>query len=102
MIATAMLPTRPACMPSQRALHMMTLYLVILDYCSIPHSRLAAALRPYLPRLRMRDETLEEDTQFKVLLREAETDPVMGGIRDAFFNQMFQYSISYDAKKFAI
>lgn len=73
----------------QPVVNSVALYLVIRDYCNTPHARYAAALRPYLPALRSDENFLCQDTHFKVLLQEAESDPMMSCAKDTFFKRIF-------------
>lgn len=54
-----------------------SIYRWLLAYCNTPKAQLAAPLRPYLPDLRAGEAILREDMHFKVMLQEAQNDPVV-------------------------
>ena len=54
-----------------------SLYRWVLAYCNTPRAELAAPLRPYLRGLRAGESVLREDMHFKIMLQEAQNDPVV-------------------------
>lgn len=71
---------------SQTTLASGNLYLLIKAYCGADGNQFGAQLTPYLDRLAKRDFTLDTDTTFRMLLREAGEDPVMHDVQDRFFD----------------
>lgn len=65
------------------------LHLLINRYCGEAEASFADRFRPYLFRLRDRDGSLDHDFTFRQLLREAASDPVMQGVQDAFFDDIY-------------
>jgi chitosanase len=61
-----------------------------------------AALRPFLDRLAARDLSLDTETQFHALLREAADDPVMHRVQDDFFDRRFWDPALRDAQALGI
>lgn len=74
---------------SQTTLASGNLHLLIKSYCEMPGAACARALGPYLPRLAGIDLTLDRDTAFRELLKEAGRDPVMQDAQDAFFDRVY-------------
>ena len=62
---------------------------LIRDYCDTPGAAHASALRAYLPRLEVRDTSLDADAALRVRLRKAGHDPLMREVQDAFFDRRY-------------
>jgi chitosanase len=71
---------------SQASLASGSLYNLTRGYCEAPGAQFAAALTPYLDRLRERDITLDRDEGLRAALRDAASDPVMRATQDDFFD----------------
>src|SRR5207244_3971494 len=74
---------------SQTTLASGNLFLLIKAYCETPHAQCAGMLQPYLPRLSNRDLALDQDLNFRQILREAGDDPVMHDTQDRFFDSVY-------------
>lgn len=74
---------------SQTTLASGNLFLLIKAYVGAASSAFAGALAPYLARLAAPDLSLDHDTAFRALLREAGGDPVMRDAQDAFFERVY-------------
>lgn len=75
---------------SQAALGSGVLYELLDTYCQRPTALYAAQLRPYLPRFKNKDFTLDSDDELKALLRRAATDdPMMRLTQDQFFDSRY-------------
>jgi chitosanase len=75
---------------SQAALGSGVLYELLDAYCQRPGATYAAQLRPYLPRFKNKDFTLDSDDELKALLRRAATDdPMMRLTQDQFFDSRY-------------
>jgi chitosanase len=78
------------------------LYTLVQQYCDAPGAKYAAALRPYLPRLKRKDATLDYDTGIKLALRQAGEDPVMRSVQDTFFDGTYWAEALRQADKLGI
>jgi chitosanase len=74
---------------SQTTLASGNLFLLINAYCEAPNADAAEALAPYLSRLSDRDLTLDNDSTFRQILRDAGHDPVMQDTQDQFFDRIY-------------
>jgi chitosanase len=74
---------------SQTTLASGNLYLLIKAYAENPNAQFAAGFRGYLDRLAQKDLSLDNDPQFRALLREAGSDPVMQTEQDSFFDRAY-------------
>ncbi len=74
---------------SQTTLASGNLYLLVKAYCEAAGAEFAAILDEYLERLADRDTSLDNDTQFRHLLRDAGADPVMHDVQDRFFDRVY-------------
>ncbi len=74
---------------SQTTLASGNLFLLIKAYNESPDAALAGELAPYLDRLADQDLSLDHDTAFRGLLRQAGEDPVMQGAQDDFFDRVY-------------
>lgn len=75
---------------SQAALGSGVLFDLLDVYCQKPAASCADALRPYLPRLKNRDVTLDGNQDFRnLLVRAATDDPVMRITQDQFFDSRY-------------
>jgi len=74
---------------SQTTLASGNLYLLIKAYCEAEDAGFAAMLSGYLERLADRDLTLDNDMEFRRLLRDAGEDPVMYDVQDQFFDRVY-------------
>jgi chitosanase len=74
---------------SQTTLASGNLFLLIEDYCQAPGAARAAALAPYLTRLKARDLALDGDAALRAALRAAGGDPVMRRVQDSFFDRVY-------------
>jgi chitosanase len=72
---------------SQATLSGGGLFTLLDEYCARPDSQVAQQLRPFLPRFKAKDLTLDTDTQVHALLREAGKDPMMRETQDRFFER---------------
>jgi len=84
---------------SQTTLGSGNLYDLILRYCTNPGARFSQRLSPYLERLRKRDLSLDTDGLFANLLRAASDDPVMRGVQDGFFDDVYWVPALAEAQK---
>jgi len=71
---------------SQVTLGSGSLYRLIQVYCNNSAAAFGAQLSPYLERLQQRDFTLDTDTAFRALLRQAGQDSAMQTVQDEFFD----------------
>jgi|SRR5467141_1593509 len=69
---------------SQVTLGSSSLYRLVLAYCNSSGAASGAQLLTYLERLQQRDFTLDTDTAFRALLRQAGQDSVMQTVQDQF------------------
>jgi len=74
---------------SQTTLASGNLLLLVKSYCEKPESHFGQALLPYLPRLSNRDFTLDVDVDFRRILHDAGSDPVMRTTQDSFFDRVY-------------
>jgi len=74
---------------SQTTLGSGNLSLLAERYAANPAARFRTRLAPYLPRLRARDVTLNDDEHLKNILRASADDPVMRDVQDAFFDDAY-------------
>ena len=74
---------------AQTTLASGNLHLLVKAYTEAAGAALAAELLPYLPRLAGIDLSLDRDSRFRALLRDAGHDPVMREVQDAFFDRVF-------------
>ncbi len=74
---------------SQTTLASGNLYLLIRAYCRNENSEFGEELSGYLERLENRDFSLDNNTNFKRLLRDAGHDPVMKETQDEFFDRVY-------------
>ena len=74
---------------SQTTLASGNLYLLIKAYCEAADAEFAAGLGEYLEKLADRDTTLDNDTTFRHILRNAGADPVMHDVQDEFFDRVY-------------
>lgn len=87
---------------SQTTLASGNLYLLIKAYSDSPDAQFASQLSPYLGQLASRDTTLDTDTTFRALLRDAGDDPVMHTIQDQFFDRVYWNPSAKDADALSI
>ncbi len=74
---------------SQTTLASGNLYLLVKAYCEEPSAEFGEELSGYLTRLEEIDLSLDRDTRFRQLLREAGQDPVMHAVQDGFFDRVY-------------
>lgn len=74
---------------SQTTLASGNLYLLMQDYCARSDGALSAEFKPYLPQVEACDVSLNHDTTFRGLLKDAGDDPVMQEVQDAFFDRVY-------------
>lgn len=74
---------------SQTTLASGNLHLLIKAYCEAENADFADDFRPYLTRLKNKDLTLDHDTTFRRLLREAGREQTMRDEQDAFFDRVY-------------
>ena len=74
---------------AQTTLASGNLHLLIKSYCSATDAQFADDLGPYLPRLEVKDLSLDHDAACHAVLRSAGNDPVMRATQDAFFDRVF-------------
>jgi chitosanase len=74
---------------AQTTLGSGNLFLLIKDYCEAEGAQFAEELHPFLERLLRRDTSLDRDTSFRSLLRQAGDDPVMHNTQDRFFDRVY-------------
>jgi len=74
---------------SQTTLSTGNLYLLIKAYVDNPDAQYVDEFRSYLDRLSQKDLSLDNDLQFRSLLREAGSDPVMQTEQDSFFDRAY-------------
>ncbi|MGA2188453.1 MAG: peptidoglycan-binding protein [Steroidobacteraceae bacterium] len=88
---------------SQAALGSGALYELLDAYCQKSTSDSAATIRSYLPRLKVRDFTLDTDDKLKQALKEAAaTDPIMRLSQDQFFDSRYLAPACRDADSLGI
>jgi chitosanase len=88
---------------SQAALGSGVLYELLDAYCQKPSAKYAEDLRPYLPRLKNRDSTLDADNELKGKLKLAATvDPLMRLTQDQFFDSRYLAPACRDADTLGI
>ncbi len=87
---------------SQTTLASGNLHLLIKAYCETPDAQFGAALGQFLPRLANRDVSLDTDTTFRTLLRDAGQDPVMHEVQDRFFDRVYWSPSQQDAQSMQI
>jgi len=72
---------------SQAALGSGSLYNLLMLYCQDQAATYKTQLEPFMPRVQQRDITLDVDTSFRDLLKQAGwKDPAMRRTQDKFFN----------------
>jgi len=74
---------------SQTTLASGNLFLLIEDYCGRSDGALSNDFQPYLSKLQACDVSLNNDTAFRGLLKDAGNDPVMQDVQDAFFDRVY-------------
>jgi chitosanase len=74
---------------SQTTLASGNLFLLISAYCQDQAAQFGEALLAFLDRLEDTDLSLDHDTAFRNLLREAGDDPVMRSTQDEFFDRVY-------------
>lgn len=74
---------------SQTTLASGNLFLLLTAYVDAPHAEFADSIRPFLPRVAGRDFSLDNNSGFRSLLRQAGSDLVMRGVQDAFFDRVY-------------
>jgi chitosanase len=74
---------------SQTTLASGNLFLLIKAYTSAEGAQFTDLLRPYLSRLRQLDLSLDNDSEFRDLLRQAGSDLVMHDVQDSFFDRVY-------------
>lgn len=73
----------------QTTINSGNLYLLIKAYVEAEGALFADELRPYLSRLRDRDQSLNRDTTLHQILRQASRDPIMLQEQDFFFDRVY-------------
>lgn len=84
---------------SQTTLMSGNLASLIDKYCSNPGSQFGHLLQPYLDRLRRKDISLDNDKLLHNILRSTADDPVMRGMQDIFFDEVYFQPAMARAKK---
>jgi chitosanase len=75
---------------SQAALGSGVLYELLDAYCQQPNATCADPLRPFLPRLKNRDFTLDGNQELRgLLIKAANEDPLMRLTQDQFFDSRY-------------
>lgn len=74
---------------SQTTLASGNLFLLMSAYCQDQAAQFGEALRAFLDRLEDTDLSLDHDSAFRNLLREAGDDPVMRSTQDTFFDRVY-------------
>lgn len=74
---------------SQTTLASGNLFTLITRYVSAPDAHFANQLKPYLPGLKQIDLSLDQDSAFRDLLKQAGSDPVMHAVQDKFFDDVY-------------
>lgn len=74
---------------SQTTLGSGHLFSLLSAYCSAPDALQGEEIKPFLDRVAKKDFTLDSDTSFKAILREAGHDPAMQREQDDFFERAF-------------
>jgi chitosanase len=71
-------------------------------YCDNAGARFGTRLKPYLPALKDRDFSLDNDTKLKNLLRATADDPIMRDIQDTFFETAYWKRAEAEAARMQI
>lgn len=88
---------------SQASLGSGALFRLLQSYCSQPDARYAAGLRPFLPRFKQRDISLDKDSRVQQVLKDAgENDPVMRRTQDQFFQRSYLVPALAAAEAFGV
>jgi chitosanase len=74
---------------SQTTLASGNLFLLCKDYSARPDGAYSAKFTPYLPPLEACDTALNNNMEFRGLLKDAGDDPVMHEVQDAFFDRVY-------------
>lgn len=74
---------------AQTTLASGNLHLLIDEYCRTPGAALSGPLSAFLTQLENRDLSLDHNTAFRGLLREAGDDSVMHTVQDGFFDRVY-------------
>ncbi len=74
---------------SQTTLTSGNLYLLIKAYCEADGAEYSDSLMPFLGRLEDLDLSLDQDLEFRNILRNAGDDPVMRSTQDSFFDRVY-------------
>ncbi|MGD1935766.1 MAG: peptidoglycan-binding protein [Candidatus Phaeomarinobacter sp.] len=74
---------------AQTTLGSGNLHLLVKSYCEAQGAALAGQLVPFLDPLQNIDLSLDHDFEFRSLLAQAGTDPVMQEVQDAFFDRLY-------------
>ena len=74
---------------SQTTLASGNLFLLVKAYREATEAQFAEPLQPFLGRLSQRDLTLDLDLDFRRIVKEAATDPVMQNAQDKFFDRVY-------------
>ncbi len=74
---------------SQTTLASGNLFLLMKDYSARADGAYAASCVPYLPALEGCDTALNNNMEFRGLLKDAGDDPVMHEVQDAFFDRVY-------------
>jgi chitosanase len=74
---------------SQTTLSTGNLARLIAAYCDAPGARFATRLKPFLPKLRDCDTSLDRDLKLHNLLRASADDPLMRSTQDEFFDRTY-------------
>jgi carboxypeptidase C (cathepsin A)/GH25 family lysozyme M1 (1,4-beta-N-acetylmuramidase)/subtilisin family serine protease len=73
----------------QATLHSGTLFGILQRFTELSSSPLAMKMAAYLDRVKQRDESLREDTEFIRLLKDAATEPQMDQAQDEEFGRQY-------------
>jgi len=74
---------------AQTTLASGNLHMLIAEYCRAPGAALAGPLSAFLLQLENRDISLDHNSTFRGLLRDAGEDSVMHSVQDGFFDRVF-------------
>jgi len=74
---------------SQTTLSTGNLHKLLDQYCANAGARFGATIKPFLPRLKDRDTTLDTEAYFQNVLRASADDPVMRDTQDVFFDERY-------------
>ncbi|HVM94924.1 MAG TPA: peptidoglycan-binding protein, partial [Candidatus Acidoferrales bacterium] len=74
---------------SQTTLASGNLYLLCKDYAARTDGAYSTKFAPYLPALEACDTALNNNMEFRSLLKDAGDDPVMHEVQDAFFDRVY-------------